>query len=301
MRNYSFWTEEEKKYLMDNYYDDKKEDLLLNLKKHSWGSIKVEAGKLGLKRKIFWTKEEKQFLIKNYKSSNKEFLKNNLNHSWSTIGNKACEMNLTTKYLLWTDEEVNYLKKNYNITNRETIESKINRSWEKIMRKASDLNLTNTSINQDFFKTWTPEMAYIFGYWVADGNMSKNGNIISFDSNDYDLLNVVRSKFDSHHKIERCGTDNKCFRLRFSNKILYNDLKKLGGVPEKCMVYKFLQIHFQPDDEKLQDRYMRCRGGMLCGKCKKEAAKIILDYIADHNEKKKAMLPIAQEILSRNR
>jgi tryptophanyl-tRNA synthetase len=76
--------------------------------------------------------------------------------------------------------------------------------------------------------------------------------------------------------------------------------EKLGGVPEICMIYKLLQIHFQPDDEKLQDRYMRCRGGMLCGKCKKEAATIILDYIIDHNERKKAMIPIAQEILSRN-
>ncbi len=74
--------------------------------------------------------------------------------------------------------------------------------------------------------------------------------------------------------------------------------EKLGGVPEKCMIFKLLQIHFQPDDDKLQDRYMRCRNGMLCGTCKKEAIKLILDYIQEHVDKKKKFIPIAEKILS---
>jgi tryptophanyl-tRNA synthetase len=77
-----------------------------------------------------------------------------------------------------------------------------------------------------------------------------------------------------------------------------DDQIKLGGIPENCMIYKLLQIHFQPDDAKLQDRYLRCRGGMLCGKCKKEAIKTIMDYIHYHNERKKAFIPIAEKILS---
>ena len=75
--------------------------------------------------------------------------------------------------------------------------------------------------------------------------------------------------------------------------------KKLGGVPEKCMIYKLLQIHFQPDDNKLQDRYLRCKDGMLCGACKKESIQIIMDFIKEHNEKKQEMFPLAKEILSR--
>ena len=65
--------------------------------------------------------------------------------------------------------------------------------------------------------------------------------------------------------------------------------EKLGGIPENCMVFKLLEIHFQPDDAKLQDRYQRCRGGMLCGTCKKEVVKIILDKIQDHNERKEVL------------
>lgn len=74
--------------------------------------------------------------------------------------------------------------------------------------------------------------------------------------------------------------------------------KKLGGIPERCMIYKIMEYHFEPDDAKLQDRYLRCRGGMLCGTCKKECVQIILDYVAEHNKKKKEWVGIAREMLT---
>ena len=77
------------------------------------------------------------------------------------------------------------------------------------------------------------------------------------------------------------------------------DHKKLGGIPEICMVYKIMEYHFEPDDKALADRYQRCRGGLLCGYCKKECVEKVLNYITDHNERKKANIPIAEEILSR--
>jgi tryptophanyl-tRNA synthetase len=77
------------------------------------------------------------------------------------------------------------------------------------------------------------------------------------------------------------------------------DQKRLGGIPENCMIYKILEWHFEPDDTKLADRYQRCRGGLLCGYCKKEAAEIILTYVKDHNERKQANIAVAREILSR--
>lgn len=75
--------------------------------------------------------------------------------------------------------------------------------------------------------------------------------------------------------------------------------KRLGGIPEKCMIYKIMEVHFEPDDALLSDRYQRCRGGMLCGTCKKECIKKILDYVADHNIRKKDMIPLAEEILNK--
>jgi tryptophanyl-tRNA synthetase len=78
------------------------------------------------------------------------------------------------------------------------------------------------------------------------------------------------------------------------------DHKKLGGIPEICMIYKIMEYHFEPSDKELADRYQRCRGGLLCGYCKKECVEKILKYITEHNEKKKANIPIAEEILSQS-
>jgi tryptophanyl-tRNA synthetase len=75
------------------------------------------------------------------------------------------------------------------------------------------------------------------------------------------------------------------------------DQQKLGGIPENCMIYKIMEWHFEPDDKALQDRYIRCRGGMLCGTCKKEVVEKILPFIKDHNERKQANIPIAEKIL----
>ncbi len=73
---------------------------------------------------------------------------------------------------------------------------------------------------------------------------------------------------------------------------------RLGGIPEKCMIFRLLQVHFDKDDKSLQDRYIRCRGGLLCTKCKKESVEIVINYIKEHNEKKRDNLSIARELLS---
>ena len=104
-------------------------------------------------------------------------------------------------------------------------------------------------------------------------------------------FNLGDDPIDIEKKLKRAFTGGR------GNK---EEQKKLGGVPEKCMIYKLLQIHFQQDDNKLQDRYLRCKGGMLCGTCKKESIQNIMDFIKEHNEKKQEMFPLAEEILSRD-
>ncbi len=47
------------------------------------------------------------------------------------------------------------------------------------------------TLNQDFFKTWSPEMAYVLGYFAADGSMIQNkrgGHFIEFTSTDAVLI-----------------------------------------------------------------------------------------------------------------
>ena len=83
-------------------------------------------------------------------------------------------------------------------------------------------------------------MAWTFGYWIADGWMSRNKNIISFSSNDHDLLEIVKSNLKSEHKIYKNG--EKCYQLTINNRIIYNDLLKLGGIPLKSLTIKFPDV-----------------------------------------------------------
>ena len=136
----SRWTDEEKKYLRDNYHDGKKEDLLLNLSKHSWSGIKWKAEKLGLKRG--WTEKEKQFLGRNYRDMSKDDLMLNLkNHSWNGIKWKAYQLGLY-KINLWTEEEIQFMIKNYYGISKENLMLNLNRhSWNGIKFEAHSLRL----------------------------------------------------------------------------------------------------------------------------------------------------------------
>ena len=62
-------------------------------------------------------------------------------------------------------------------------------------------------VNQNFFKEWNNDMAYIFGYWFADGHIS-NPNMPSWKnyefiitSKDIKHLYLIRRLMNSNHKI----------------------------------------------------------------------------------------------------
>jgi len=57
---------------------------------------------------------------------------------------------------------------------------------------------------ENFFKKWTPEMAYILGFFTADGTMIKNrrgAHFIEFQITDRNLLRKIKRSFGSNHKI----------------------------------------------------------------------------------------------------
>ena len=102
-------------------------------------------------------------------------------------------------------------------------------------------------VDENFFKTWTKEMAYIFGFWIADGSMGKKRNEIFFVNKDYYLITLIKFKLKSEHKIYKDRDD--VFRLQIGSKTMYNDLLKLGGTPVKSLTIQFPEVpdKFLPD------------------------------------------------------
>lgn len=101
-------------------------------------------------------------------------------------------------------------------------------------------------VNESFFRIWSPQMAYVLGFFAADGSMYINprgSKYISFYSNDRDILEKIRKALDSKHKITLKSRYNKnwkpSFYLQIGSKEMYKDLIGLGLMPNKRLRLEF--------------------------------------------------------------
>lgn len=92
----------------------------------------------------------------------------------------------------------------------------------------------NKKISENFFNKWTPQMAYVLGFFAADGNLSINkrgGCYISFQSKDKQIILDIKNAMFSENKIsERTNklNYNKFYRLQIGSKNIVKKLKGLG-------------------------------------------------------------------------
>jgi len=93
-------------------------------------------------------------------------------------------------------------------------------------------------INENFFNQWSPVMAYVLGFWFADGYMRIDKSYrIAFFSADIDILEQIRGVLESSHPI-RPHQDN-CWHIILHSKKMYADLTSLGGKKRKSRTIKF--------------------------------------------------------------
>jgi len=99
--------------------------------------------------------------------------------------------------------------------------------------------------NENFFKKWSPEMAYVLGFFTADGCMIKNNrgaHFIEFQITDKDLLLKIRRLLGSNHKIAERNRNKKWkigYRLQIGSKIMFGDLLSLGMSQNKSKTIEF--------------------------------------------------------------
>jgi len=75
--------------------------------------------------------------------------------------------------------------------------------------------------------------------------------------------------------------------------------RKLGGEPEKCVVYELGMFHFIEDDAYVKRIYDECRSGeRICGECKAEHAEIVAAYLRDHQRRKRSLIDKASTLLA---
>ena len=99
---------------------------------------------------------------------------------------------------------------------------------------------------------WTPELAYIVGLMVTDGNLSKDKRHMSMRSSDLDLLNTFKICLNLKNKISQTKNDGyakrPCYRIQFGNVQLFQWFEQIGIFPNKT--YTIGEI-------KIPDKYFR--------------------------------------------
>lgn len=120
-------------------------------------------------------------------------------------------------------------------------------------------------VNKNFFKKWTEDMAYVLGFFAADGYMTINkrgAHFWNIQINDKELLEEIKKVIKSEHKISvRIKTKKRektSYRLQIGSKEMYGDLYNLGmrqnktksltvpKIPDKYF-YHFVRGYFDGD------------------------------------------------------
>lgn len=110
-------------------------------------------------------------------------------------------------------------------------------------------NARKYHINQDYFKTWSSNMAYILGLWFADGCIY-NGKIfdITLHNKDKYILKQIAKELEFEGNLYDY-VDRQAARINFSCVVIYNDIVSLGGCENKSMVVEFPKVpnEYLPD------------------------------------------------------
>lgn len=106
-------------------------------------------------------------------------------------------------------------------------------------------------LNHSFFKKWSYDMAYVLGFFAADGSMIRNNrgaHYIEFTITDRIILEYIQKAVRSTHKIKErierriISTWKPQFRLQIGSKSWFEDLLALGLTPHKSLTLSFPKV-----------------------------------------------------------
>lgn len=103
-------------------------------------------------------------------------------------------------------------------------------------------NARKYHINQDYFKTWSSNMAYMLGFWFADGCIygGKMFDITTHTKDKY-ILKQFAKELQYEGNIQDY-VDRQAARINFSCVVIYDDIVALGGTERKSLTVRFPNV-----------------------------------------------------------
>lgn len=112
--------------------------------------------------------------------------------------------------------------------------------WRRFLKTSNVWGGNRKSlVNDNYFKTWSHNMAYVLGLWWADGYMYEKYNTFSITQHKKDdyILKIILKDMHSNYNLQKHGGNNWDFKI--VSKEILKDLKKIGGMPNKSLKIGF--------------------------------------------------------------
>lgn len=100
-------------------------------------------------------------------------------------------------------------------------------------------------VNEDFFKTWSHEMAWVLGLFITDGHVNRQVHSVYLAQKDEVLLKKVANLMDVNPTIAQGTGTRTTPMLIINSKIIKHDLERLGVTPNKSYTVAFPEV---PDE-----------------------------------------------------
>ena len=158
----------------------------------------------------------------------------------------------------WSEDEVIFLKDNYGKNSLHYIASNLQRDYQSVQNKLKHMGLNGgyrKSVNHDFFKTWSPDMAWCLGLLATDGSITSQKNVynnepvrktIQLGSTDSEIVEKFVKFINSTYKIGKeevrhtgFGDTGPFYNTCILSNNIYDDLISLGVIERKSLVMDF--------------------------------------------------------------
>lgn len=97
-------------------------------------------------------------------------------------------------------------------------------------------------VNEDFFKVWTYEMAWILGLFVTDGHVNKKYHSIYFSQKDERILKLIAAYMEADYVLAPTGPTRSTPLLIVNSKEIKKDFEALGIVAHKSLTVPFPNV-----------------------------------------------------------
>ncbi|MEH7460297.1 LAGLIDADG family homing endonuclease [Bacillus sp. JJ1127] len=94
-------------------------------------------------------------------------------------------------------------------------------------------------LNENYFKNWSNNMAYILGFFIADGVITKNNQTVSISQKESSILEDIKIELHSNQPLCQ-NKKTGVYMLNLNSKIMKNDLMNFHGItPHKSYDVQF--------------------------------------------------------------